>query len=142
MNPPTRAIAPRRGIALRAYATALVAFLCLDAVWLTLTGARLYRPVLGDLMRPDFDVLPAALFYVVYVAGVVRFVVLPSRSVREAALQGAFFGFVAYAAYDLTNQATLVAWRWHLTLFDLAWGSVASATACAIAWLVCCRNRR
>jgi uncharacterized membrane protein len=27
-------------------------------------------------------------------------------------LYGALFGFVVYAAYDLTNLATLRGWRW------------------------------
>ena len=40
-----------------------------------------------------------------------------------AALNGAVLGFVAYATYDLTNQATLNVWSTHLTLIDLAWGT-------------------
>lgn len=119
---------------LRAFALAAIVFLSLDAVWLTVTGSRLYRPVLGSLMRPDFDVLAAALFYAIYLAGLTRFAILPSRQLREAMLQGACFGFVAYATYDLTNQATLVGWRWFLTGIDLAWGSFASAVASGIAW--------
>lgn len=119
---------------LRAYLFTTLAFLALDAVWLTTMGPRLYRPVLGPLMRTDVDLAAAAAFYLVYFAGLVRFAILPSRSLREALVQGGCFGLVAYATYDLTNQATLVAWRWHVTAADLAWGSVASAIACAIAW--------
>lgn len=119
---------------IRTYAVAALVFLALDAVWLSATGSRLYRPVLGELMRPDFDMLAAAAFYICYLAGLTRFAIRPARSLREAAAQGAFFGFVAYATYDLTNQATLVAWRWHLTAIDLAWGATASAIACAVAW--------
>jgi uncharacterized membrane protein len=119
---------------LRAFLVAAVAFLALDAVWLTTMGPRLYRPLLGPLMRADPDLRAAAAFYVVYLAGLVRFAVLPSRSERGALLQGAAFGFVAYATYDLTNQATLVKWSWQVTVVDLAWGSLASAVAAAIAW--------
>lgn len=119
---------------LPAFAVVAVAFLALDAIWLTLTATRLYRPALGALMRPDFDVLAAAAFYACYFLGLTRFVIVPSCSVRDAALQGACFGFVAYATYDLTNQATLVGWRWSITTIDLAWGSFASAVACAVAW--------
>jgi uncharacterized membrane protein len=118
---------------LPAFAAVAVAFLALDAVWLTVTATRLYRPALGALMRPDFDMLAAAAFYACYFAGLTHFVIVPSRGVREAALQGACFGFVAYATYDLTNQATLVGWHWSITAIDLAWGSFASAVACALA---------
>ena len=125
----------------RTLIVAALVFLVLDAAWLTITGSRLYRPVLGALMRPDFDPAAAAMFYACYIAGLTRFAILPSRSAREAAIQGALFGLVAYATYDLTNQATLVAWRWHLTALDLTWGAAASAVACTIAWRLAARNR-
>ncbi|MFM7971521.1 MAG: DUF2177 family protein [Betaproteobacteria bacterium] len=41
----------------------------------------------------------------------------------DAALRGGFFGFVAYATYDLTNQATMVNWPWMVTAIDLLWGT-------------------
>ena len=118
----------------RTFAIAAFVFLALDAVWLSATGSRLYRPVLGALMRPDFDVLAATAFYLCYLAGLTHFAVRPARTLRDAAWQGACFGFVAYATYDLTNQATLLAWRWYLTAIDLAWGATASAVASAVAW--------
>ena len=36
---------------------------------------------------------------------------------------GALLGLVAYATYDLTNQATLRGWPWRVTLADLCWGT-------------------
>ena len=117
---------------LTTFAICALSFLLLDAVWLTVTGPHLYRPAIGHLMRPDFDVSAAALFYVVYVTGMLVFVLAPSRSPREAAARGAGFGFVAYATYDLTCQATMAGWPWTVTLADLAWGTFATATACAI----------
>lgn len=112
-------------------AATAAAFLAIDAVWLTVMGSRLYRPAIGHLMRPDFDVLAAALFYLLYIAGLVVFGVAPSSGARGAALRGAFFGLVAYATYDLTNQATLRDWPWKVTLVDLCWGAFVSAVACA-----------
>ena len=41
-----------------------------------------------------------------------------------AAINGAALGFVAYATYDLTNQATLSVWSTRLTIIDLCWGTV------------------
>jgi len=122
-------------LAILRYAITATAFLALDAVWLTFANSRLYQPAIGGLMRGDVDWLAAALFYVVYIAGLVGFCVTPARSAALAAWRGAAFGFVAYATYDLTNQATLRGWPWHVTGVDLCWGTFASAVACAAAAL-------
>jgi uncharacterized membrane protein len=108
-----------------------VAFLALDAVWLTTMGSRLYRPAIGHLMRADVDWIAAALFYVLYLAGLAGFALAPSKDVGSAAARGALFGLVAYATYDLTSQATLRDWPWLVTVVDLGWGAFASAMACA-----------
>ena len=47
---------------------------------------------------------------------------LAAESLRTAALNGALFGFFAYATYDLTNQATVRNWT-TLSLVDMAWGT-------------------
>jgi len=125
-------IAMRRFIA--AYGLTLLGFLVLDSVWLTTMADRLYRPAIGHLMLERFAPLPAAAFYVLYITGIVVFVVLPAgRSVRSAVARGALFGLIAYATYDLTNQATLRDWPWLVTLADLAWGAFATAAAAATA---------
>jgi len=116
-----------------AFGCGALVFLALDALWLGAMGSRLYRPAIGHLMRESFDLVAAAAFYVIYFAGMVGFAVLPSARPRGAALRGAFFGLVAYATYDLTNQATLQGWSWRVTVADLAWGMCATATACAAA---------
>ncbi len=129
--------------ALLAYATTAVVFLALDAVWLTTMAERLYRPALGRLMLDRPDALPAVAFYLVYIVGVLVFAVLPgleSRRWTTALGLGALLGFVAYATYDLTNQATLRDWPWRVTLADLCWGTfvtgAAAAAGCRItAWL-------
>lgn len=119
-----------------AYAATLVAFLALDAVWLTTMAQRLYRPAIGHLMREGFAWEPALLFYLLYILGLVFFGVMVGLARGKPAVAAgrcALFGLVAYATYDLTNQATLRDWPWAVTLADLAWGSFASAVAGAIA---------
>ena len=103
MRSPTRHFAT-------AYAVAAGVFLLLDAVWLTTMASRLYRPAIGHLMRPDFDLTAAALFYTLYLLGIVVFVVRSAQSSGQAFARGALFGLICYATYDLTNQATLVGW--------------------------------
>ena len=122
---------PRRLVV--AYVVAALVFLALDACWLTVMGTRLYRPAIGHLMRPDFDVTAAVAFYAIYLLGIVVFAVRGSRDWTRALLRGAAFGAVAYATYDLTNQATLMGWPWHVTMADLAWGAFATGVAAAAA---------
>jgi uncharacterized membrane protein len=119
-------------------ATAAV-FLACDVVWLTVTGSTLYRPLLGDLLMPSFRPLPAVLFYLVYMAGLVFFAISPaiaSGRWSSALLNGACFGFVAYATYDLTNQATLRLWSTTITILDLCWGTVLSAIAATLGYVI------
>jgi uncharacterized membrane protein len=108
-------------------------FLAMDAAWLTIMAERLYRPAIGHLMRDGFDGLAATLFYIVYFVGIGVFAVLPSRRTRDAWIRGALFGFVAYATYDLTNQATLRGWPWIVTAADLCWGAIVTSTSSALA---------
>lgn len=118
-----------------AYLAAAAVFLVLDAVWLGAMADRLYRPAIGHLLRERFAPGPAAVFYLLYLTGVVVFAVAPAlRSLRwrTAFGHGALFGLVAYATYDLTNQATLEGWSWRVTLADLCWGSWVTAVAAAV----------
>jgi uncharacterized membrane protein len=117
------------------YAATAIVMLAMDAVWLGLMASRLYRPQLGSLVRDNFDPLAAILFYLLFVAGLVFFVSVPSwDSPRwtDPLWRGALFGFVAYATYDLTNQATLRGWSWLVTGADLAWGMVLCGVSAAV----------
>lgn len=124
-----------------AFVAAAIAFLLLDAAWLTTMASRLYRPAIGHVMRPDFDLLAAAIFYALYLTGVVTFVVRPAFDARSALLRGAFFGLVGYGTYDLTNQATVTGWPWRVTLIDLAWGSFVTGASAWVAYRVSRRWR-
>ena len=118
-----------------AYVSTAVVFLAIDFIWLSSMANVLYRPALGDMLAPEFRLAPAVLFYIIFVAALVFFAVLPSlapgRGIGTALVYGAAFGFAAYATYDLTNQATLKNWSTLLTVADLAWGSVLSAVSAA-----------
>ncbi len=130
---------------LTAYAATAVAFLAVDSVWLSLMASRLYQPLLGDMLAEDFDIVAAALFYVLYVGGIVFFAVKPALErgrAATAALNGALFGLCAYGTYDLTNQATLKDWPAVVTVADLCWGTFLTATAATIGFLVASRLRR
>jgi uncharacterized membrane protein len=119
-------------------ATGLV-LLAADAVWLVTMNRLLYQPLLGPIVLGTPRLAPAALFYLIYVFGVVFFAVAPALSSGRwttALIHGALFGFVAYATYDLTNQATLKVWPGIVSLVDMCWGTLLSATAAVLGFLV------
>jgi len=122
-----------------AYGTTLVIFLGIDAIWLTIMSQRLYRPYLNDVMAQNVNPVPAVLFYLIYVAGIIVFATTPAFSTGRwttAAIFGALYGFFAYATYDLTNHATIRGWPAIITVADICWGSLLSATAAALGFLL------
>ncbi|CDX46903.1 conserved membrane hypothetical protein [Mesorhizobium sp. ORS 3359] len=122
-----------------AYVTTLVTFLAIDAVWLMTMSQRLYRRYLGDILVDSFNPAPAALFYLIYIAGIIFFATTPAFSAGKwttAALNGALYGFFAYATYDLTNQATIRGWPTIITVADICWGSLLSAVAASVGFLL------
>ncbi len=120
----------------------LVAFLILDGLWLGVLMGTTYKSLLGSLMLDQPRVLPAVLFYVLYVIGCVVFVVLPSASWQRAARMGALLGLVAYGTYDLSNWATLQGWSAGLALMDMAWGTFLTAICCTVGFLCAQRVHR
>ena len=108
-------------------------FLCIDAIWLGFIARGIYAKYLGYIMAKNIVWWAAGVFYLIFMAGLVFFVIESSvrtQSIRYALAAGAFFGFVAYATYDLTNLATIEGWPLFVTVIDLIWGAfVASSTS-------------
>jgi uncharacterized membrane protein len=128
-----------------AYAAAAVTMLGMDAVWLGVSADLLYRPLLGDMILPGFRPVPAMLFYVLYVVGIVIFAIKPALATGRwsgAAGKGALLGFFCYATYDLTNQATLKTWPAIVTIVDMGWGTVLTACAATVGYLAASRLGR
>ena len=114
----------------------LATFLAVDFFWLGVVARGLYTRELGHLLAPSVRWGAAALFYVLYVAGLLALVVLPNRRGRWLRVvdRGALLGLVAYATYDLTNLATLPEWPLLVTVVDLAWGAVVTGVSAGAAW--------
>lgn len=120
-----------------AYGVALVAMAVLDGVWLGWLARDFYKAELGALMAETVRWGPAALFYLLYPLGLVFLALQPQPpSWFEAVLRCAVVGLVAYGTYDLSNLATLRGWSLRLCVVDIAWGTVASAVAGAVAYWV------
>ncbi|MBL8079412.1 MAG: DUF2177 family protein [Anaerolineales bacterium] len=120
---------------IKLYFIAFLSFLALDSLWLGLVAPKFYRSQIGFLMAESPNFVTAGVFYLLYIVGMVVFVVEPgvkSYSVWQAVLRGAFFGLITYGTYDLTNLATLARWPLLITVVDMLWG----AALCSLVTLV------
>jgi uncharacterized membrane protein len=123
----------------RNYVITLVVFLAIDMVWLTVIAKKLYADKLGYLMAPKANLIAALLFYLLFVAGLMVFVVNPALTAgswTHALLRGFLFGLVTYATYDLTNLATVKDWPLLITVIDLVWGTFVSGATAVLSFLV------
>ena len=124
---------------LAAYIVAAVVFMVMDAGWLTVMGARLYKTELAGLFTDKPALAPAALFYLIYLFGVIYFCVAPGQASGRwstVAVNAVVFGLCAYATYDLTNQATLRIWSVRVTVADLVWGMIVTTSAASASFFL------
>jgi uncharacterized membrane protein len=115
---------------LTAYVIALILFLVLDVCWLSTVARSVYIPRIGDMMldRPRWGV--AAIFYLLYVAGLVYFAIShgwQAGNWRTAALDGALLGFFCYLTYNATNLSVMKGYDAVVAALDTAWGTLAGA---------------
>jgi len=118
------------------YLFTLVPLLALDSVWLSVVAKKFYGEQLANIFPGVVVYWPLIIFYPLFALGLVFFAVSPalqSGGAPRAFLLGAFLGLLAYASYELTNQATIAQWPPLVTLVDTLWGGVLSGTASAIA---------
>ena len=124
---------------IKLYAIALPVFFAIDMVWLGLVAKNFYRDQIGVLMKDNINWTAAIVFYLLFIAGLVVFVIGPAierNSWVHALLFGALFGFISYATYDLTNLATLKDWPLLVTIVDLAWGAVLAASVSTVTYFI------
>jgi uncharacterized membrane protein len=110
----------------------------LDYIWLGFIAKKIYYSEMGKILLEKPNMTAAFLFYVVYVIGVVVFVLNPALakgSLAYAAGYGALFGFVAYATYDLTSLAVVKGFSTKIVIIDLLWGAALTATVSSVAYL-------
>ena len=109
------------------YFITLAVFFVIDMIWLGAVAKGFYRRHLGPLMSPKVNWIAAVLFYLLFIVGLLVFVIRPalvSGVPLNALLYGALLGLISYATYDLTNLATLKDWPMVVTVVDLIWGTV------------------
>jgi len=117
------------------YLITFIIFFTIDILWLGIVAKKIYKKYLGFIMTSKPNLVAALAFYLLYIIGLVVFVINPAiekSSESYALFAGLFFGFITYATYDLTNLATLKDWPIKITVIDLIWGS----TLCgSVSWI-------
>lgn len=123
---------------LKLYLVSLAAFLAIDLLWLGLVARSFYQQYIGFLMAPSPNWFVAIIFYLLFIVGILFFVVVPgleSNSLKATLLRAALFGLITYATYDLTNLATLKDWPALLSIVDMLWGMVLSVLVSYISFM-------
>lgn len=124
---------------IKSYVVALISFLAIDALWLGVISKNFYKEQIGHIMKENFNIYAAFVFYALFVAAVIYFVVNPAlikNDVYKALIGGLLFGFITYATYDLTNYATLENWPLKVTIVDMLWGAFITGTVSVITFVV------
>lgn len=121
---------------LKLYGLSFVSLVGIDFLWLTKVAPNLYKSNIGHLMADNPNLLSASLFYLIYIVGLVVFVIHPAfekSSISSALMHGALFGLVAYSTFDLTSMAVFKNWPVKITIIDLLWGTILTAGVCGLA---------
>ena len=108
-------------------------------LWLGVISKDFYKQQLGYIMTPNVNWYAAIIFYLIFIAGLVLFVISPAlakNSLQHALVFGALFGFITYATYDLTNLATIKDWPLKVTIIDMIWGAVLASSVSTVTYLV------
>lgn len=117
------------------YAITVTVFLGLDAIGINFLVRPVFERHVGHLLSSPLRWGPAAMFYMVYVAGLLWFVSLPAlanNAPLQALVGGMVLGFLCYGTYEMTNYATLRDWSLQQVAVDLTWGTVLTGFS---AWL-------
>ena len=121
------------------YGLTVPVFFVIDIIWLGVVAKSFYQKNLKYILSPNVNWTAAIIFYLIYIAGILIFAVLPALakdSLRHAAVWGALFGFFTYATYDLTNLALLKDWPIVIVIVDILWGVVLCSAVATLSFFV------
>ncbi len=121
------------------YLIALSLFLAIDSIWLGIVAKDLYQEKIGFLMKSDINLISAFIFYLLFVLGLVVFVINPALKSEQwmtALFLGILFGVITYATYDLTNLATIEGWPVMVTIIDIFWGAFIASSVSLLTYFI------
>jgi uncharacterized membrane protein len=121
---------------IKLFLISLLAFIPVDLIWLAYIGRPIYIKYIGHHMSDSPDWLAAITFYVIFLLGLVFFVVQPSLddSFLSMLAKAAFYGLITYGTYELTNKAVINNWPWPIVWIDIAWGMLLCMIVASASW--------
>ena len=127
------------GKAVLLYVATFGVFFVIDLIWLLIMNSRFYKIQLSELMAEKVKWIPAILFYLLFIVGVLLLVVLPAvdhGTWISALLLGGLFGMISYGTYDLTNLASIKNWPLKVSIVDIIWGTFLSAVVATASFFI------
>lgn len=124
---------------IKIYLITIPIFFAIDMIWLGLLARNFYQEQLGHLMRTNVNWTAAIIFYLIFIVGLVVFVISPAiekTSWTHSLIYGALFGLIAYATYDLTNLATMKDFPLTVAVVDMIWGMILSASVSIVSYFI------
>jgi uncharacterized membrane protein len=118
------------------YLATLIVIVPTDFLFLGVVAKGFFTAEVGDMLG-EIRPLPAILFYLLYVGGILIFVSGPiSATWQTTLLYGALFGLFCYATFDLTSLSLLKHWTWAVAAVDMTWGSLVTALSSTLGFLI------
>ena len=118
------------------YLATLVVLIPIDLLFLGRVARGFFASEVGDMLG-ETRLVPAILFYLLYVVGILIFVSGPaSANWRSTLLYGALFGLFCYATFELTALSLLRHWTWPVVMVDVSWGCLVTAASSATGLLI------
>ena len=117
---------------IKTFFIALIFFFIIDVFWIYFVATPMYKQEVSSLM--ELKIPPALLFYVIFLLGLIFFVVNPNldNTLLNVFLIGAFFGLVTYGTYDLTVYASMNIFSLKLVVADILWGMFLSGVVATL----------
>ena len=117
---------------IKTFFIALIFFFIIDVFWIYFVATPMYKQEVSSLM--ELKIPPALLFYLIFLLGLIFFVVNPNQdnTLLNVFLIGAFFGLVTYGTYDLTVYASMNIFSLKLVMADILWGMFLSGAVATL----------
>ena len=118
------------------YLATLVVLIPIDFLFLGIVAKGFFASQVGDMLG-EIRPLPAVLFYLLYVIGILIFVSGPAPATWQSTLlYGALFGIFCYATFELTSLSLLKHWTWPVVFVDVSWGAFVTAISSTLGLMI------
>jgi uncharacterized membrane protein len=118
------------------YLATFLILIPVDFLFLGVVAKNFFTEQVGDMLG-EVRLLPAVLFYLLYVLGVLVFVNgADDANWQSVLVKGALFGLFCYATFELTAMSLLKHWTWPVVALDISWGALMTAVSATLALLI------